>query len=101
MDKPTTQPLTRNQEEVLEALRITDAELGFHVHRLRERVNPDTQSEQERAHLADMADVYERSRKGVQVLIRYQEGRLAGNRSRTTSGIDLRGRATANVHDEE
>lgn len=69
-----TQPLTRDVRELVDALAIVEAELGFQVSRLRVQNSGD--SDQERDHLLDLMGGYLVSYRYIGILKRYHGGRV-------------------------
>jgi hypothetical protein len=94
-----TQPLTRDVSELVDALAIVEAELGFQISRLRQNTGS---SEQERDHLVDMMGGYIVSYRYVGLLKRYHSGRVERRESSVpqADGVSADGRVTAVVTDE-
>lgn len=69
-----TVPLTRDLREVLSALDIVTAELGFQAERLRARVLPD--SDTARAYLTQLGHDYEHAQRTCEKLRQYHAARV-------------------------
>lgn len=90
-----TQPLTRDLNETIRALEISEAETLFQAERLAHRVVAGT--EQEIEHLSDLQDGYTDAARYLRILINYHRGRLVRNERRRDGddSIDSKGRASA------
>jgi hypothetical protein len=96
----TTQPLTRDLPETINALEIVEAEFGFQADRLKTKVEAST--EQEREHFEDLQRGYEKSARYARILLNYHRGRMGSSRARqVASGIDRRGNSGAHTGDGE
>lgn len=71
--------MTRDLEQIVECLKVTESELGFQIGRL---ARTSGSTEDERDHLADLVKGYSSAAHYIGILRRYQEGRLSrGSRS--------------------
>jgi len=74
MSEPSM-PVERNLSRLVDALKVTEAELSFQVHRLTDMVTPRTS--EERAHLQSLKAGYSEARQNVRRLRKYHEARLS------------------------
>jgi hypothetical protein len=99
----STQPLTRDMGEVVRALEVTEAELGFQVTRLLSRLQEPSLGTGERSHLLDLLSGYGVSRRYLAILLRYHRGRQEGVRgvTRDHAPFDPDGSARAFTKEED
>ncbi len=95
-----TQPVTRDVRELVEALEVVEAELGFQATRLRVQNSGD--SDKERDHLIDLMGGYLVAYRYVGILKRYHSGRVDRRESSVpqADGVSADGRVAAVVTDE-